>query len=97
MINKVEIIKLVMCNYFNITEKELEELFKDKEKMYLMLLLMKKYNCFDKDIIEREIKKIISGRVKRKVDKAEEKVLVNKEFRNIYFNLEEEIDRIIGK
>ena len=97
MINRIEIIKLVMCNYFSITEKELEELFKDKEKMYLMLLLMKKYKCFEKEIIEQEIEKIISGKMKRKVDKAEEKILINKEFRDDYFNLEDEIDRIIGK
>ena len=97
MINKIEIIKLVMCKYFDITEKELEELFKDKEKMYLILLLMKKYNCFSKEMIEREKEKIIRARINRKVDKAEEKMLINKEFRNTYFNLEEEIDKIIGK
>ncbi len=97
MINKVEVIKMVMCNYFNINEEKLEILFKDKEKIYLILLLMKRYNCLGKDEIEKEIEKIISRKTKRNVDKAEEKILINKQFRDMYFTLEDEIDKILGK
>ena len=94
MINKICIIKTVVCSYFKVSENEIQKLIEDKRKRDLILLLMKKFDCLEwyKD---EENKFILKGRLKNKVNKAEEKMLINREFREIYYLLVNEIDRML--
>jgi hypothetical protein len=73
--------------------EELSKILKDRECKYLLFLLLKKYKCGDAEVLHRdfsiESKKTISYGLK----KAEEKFFINKEFRDMYFELEKEIKK----
>lgn len=77
----------MVCQYYHVGE---EELLKKKENLYLIILLMKNLKCMNNDIT-----KILeyTGRknIKYNIKKAEEKILINKYFREEYFLLEENI------
>lgn len=85
------IINLITTFYDFDNSNEKIELFKDREYRYLLLLLVKKYNCYN----EEEIKNILNVKTKRSVlnnvKKAEERLLVNREFREKYFEMEERL------
>lgn len=85
------IINLITTSYEFNNNKEKIELFKDREYRYLLLLLVKKYNCYN----EEEIKNILNVKTKRSVlnnvKKAEERLLINREFREKYFEMEERL------
>ncbi|MBC8061136.1 MAG: ribose-5-phosphate isomerase [Clostridiaceae bacterium] len=95
MINKYEKILTVICDYNGINREGLICILKDKKYKYLLLLFLKKYKCFDltklKEDFSMESKKSINYGCK----KAEEKFFVNKEFRELYFEMEEMISKII--
>ncbi|MBE6048401.1 MAG: ribose-5-phosphate isomerase [Clostridium sp.] len=83
-----KILKIV-AYYNDIDEDNIINLLKDKESKYLLLLLLKKYKCMDKEKI-MEIFKYKSFRsINYNIKKAEEKFLVNKSFREKYFEIEE--------
>lgn len=93
-LNKIIIVTNVLCSYLNINSKNLKEILKKKENKYLYLLLLKKYNCLDKEMINKIIDLGSKRSIKYNVNKAEEKLLINKEFRDTYFTIEEGIERI---
>ncbi len=94
MINKVCIIKTVICSYFDVNENEIEKLMKDSKKRDLILLLMKEFDCLG-GYKDKKSNSLVKGRLKNKVNKAEEKMLMNREFREIYYRMVGEIDRIL--
>lgn len=77
--------------YYGIDEKSFILLLKEKENKYLLLLLLKKYRCMD----EKNIMNIFNYKSKKSISynirKAEEKLLINKEFRDKYFEIEESL------
>ena len=83
-----------LCNYYRITEYEYANELKEKDNRYLLLLLLKNCNCLD----IKEVKKLLELRDSRSIinniNRAEEKLLMNKIFRENYFELE---DIIINK
>ena len=95
MENKYDKILSVICDYKGINREELIYILKDKNYKYLLLLFLKKYKCFDlvklKEDFSMESKRSINCSCK----KAEEKFFVNKEFRELYFEMEEIISKII--
>lgn len=79
----------VICGYYGLDESDFIQLLKDRENKYLLLLLLKKYRCMDKDKI-CEIMDIKSKRsINYNVKKAEEKLLVSSEFRKKFFEIDE--------
>jgi hypothetical protein len=85
----------VLASYLGIEVKEMNEKLRKKENKYIFLLLLKNYKCLQKDKI-KEVLDIISDKsIKYNVDKAEEKFLVNKEFREMYFEIQEGLNKII--
>ena len=56
-----------------------------------MLLLMKKFRCLNGDIIQENLGILNSRMLNYKIKKAEEKILINKNFREEYFELEDKI------
>ncbi|MBE6049276.1 MAG: hypothetical protein E7214_01080 [Clostridium sp.] len=86
----MKIIK-VLSLYYGMDDKEFINLLKNKESKYLLLLLLKKYKCIN----ETELMHILNYKNKRSViyntKKAEEKLLINKEFREKFFEVEENL------
>lgn len=86
----LKVLKLLLM-YYNISESEFIELLKKRENKYLLLLLLKEYKCIDEEnllkMLNLKSKKSISYGIK----KAEEKLLINREFRDKFFELEENL------
>ncbi|WP_055669375.1 hypothetical protein [Desnuesiella massiliensis] len=96
MSKKDEYYKIIdfLCEYNNISEEKLYTLLKKQELRYLLFLLLKKHKCTDKNILVNLFGND-SERVNLNFRKAEEKFLVNRDFREKYFEIEEEIKKII--
>ncbi|MDS0528290.1 hypothetical protein NNC19_21625 [Clostridium sp. SHJSY1] len=77
--------------YYGIDEESFILLLKEKENKYLLLLLLKKYRCMD----EKHIMSMFNYKSKKSISynvrKAEEKLLINKEFRDKFFEIEESL------
>ncbi len=82
---------LLQClvSYYNIKEEDFIEMLKIRENKYLLLLFLKKYKCMN----EEEVLKILNLKNKRSlcynIKKAEEKLLVNRDFRATFFDIED--------
>lgn len=89
--NKYFIITKIICNYFGLTENNLIDILKQKENKYLLLLLMKKYKCIE----DERIIKLLDIRTRRSLiyslKKAEEKLLIDRYFRETYFEIEQSL------
>lgn len=93
-LNRIIIVTNVLCSHFNISSKDLKKILRKKENKYLYLLLLKKYNCLDKEKINKIIDIGSERSIKYNINKAEEKLLINKQFRDTYFMLEEGLERV---
>lgn len=94
-LDKVSIVMNVLASYLDIEVNEMNKILKKKENKYIFLLLLKDYNCLQKDKV-KEILNIVSDKsIKYNIDKAQEKFLINKEFREMYFEIQDGINKII--
>lgn len=94
-LDKVSIVMNVLAAYLGIEVKEINEKLKKKENKYIFLLLLNNYNCLQKDRV-KEILNIISDKsIKYNMYKAQEKFLINKEFREKYFEIKDGLNKII--
>jgi len=79
----------VVYSYYGMMEDDIIKLLKDKDAKYLLLLLLNRYRCID----EEKLKSILNIKSKQSIKynlrRAEEKLLLNREFRETYFELEE--------
>ena len=82
----------MICKYYDIEEKEFLDLLKGKENKYLLLLLLKNNNCFDIKTIKELFNLKTSRTVNNNLKQAEEKLLINRNFREKYFALENHIN-----
>ena len=85
-INKYENIIMILCQYY-----EVNKLLKKREKSYLTVLLMKKFRCLNSEGLKEKLGIISNRSLHYKIKIAEEKILINKKFRDEYFELEEKI------
>lgn len=85
------IIKLV-CKYKGINLDELELILKDKEYKYLFFVLLNKYGCIDYERLNRDFKKLNKRNINYASKKAMEKFLINREFRELCFDAEEDMN-----
>lgn len=83
------IILKVICDYYGLSDIDVIQICKDKDIRYLLLLFFKKYNCLNseelKDILNVKTNRSVYNNIKR----AEEHLLINRDFRNIYFEIED--------
>ncbi len=86
----LKILKLV-AYYNNINDEDIIKLLKDKESKYLLLLLLKKYKCINNERMMEIFRYKSSRSINYNIKKAEEKFLVNKSFREKYFEIEESL------
>ena len=68
---------------------------KKREFKYLLLLLMKEFKCLDKEFIKTQLNLKCDRTIDNNMKKAEEKLLINSEFRNDFFYLEKRLDKKI--
>lgn len=90
-INKYRNIILILCQYYGISNEELGKLLKKKDNLYLVILIMKNFKCLNNEILKDDLGIVSGRRLYYRIKKAEEKILVNKNFREEYFELEEKI------
>lgn len=81
----------MLCNHYKISNEELITLLKDKECKYLFLLLLNEYGCLEKDKLINEFMFSSNKSISYNLKKAEEKLLINKQFRNNYIVLDKAI------
>ncbi|WP_243103880.1 ribose-5-phosphate isomerase [Clostridium sp. JN-1] len=83
----------ILCKYKNINRNELVEILKDNECKYLLFLLIKRYRCCDVDMLSKDFPNINKKRMNNNLRRAEEKLLINRKIRDMYFEAEELIER----
>lgn len=86
--DKYERIIEILCQYKGISREELYSILKDGECRYVLFLLLKKYDCVDMDILSRDFSINSLRKINYNVRKAEEKLLLNKKVRDMYFEAE---------
>lgn len=84
----------ILCDYKGLTKDELFEILKDKDCRYLFFLLIKKYGCFDLELLKKDLPSISKNKLQNNIKKAEEKLLFNKKIRSMYFEAEDLMDKI---
>ncbi|MCY6958761.1 ribose-5-phosphate isomerase [Clostridium brassicae] len=91
--DKYEKIIDIICGMKGIEKEELYKILKDRDCKYLLFLLLKKYNCDNPNKINKDFfinnKRIIRYNIK----KGEEKFMINKEFREIYFEVKSKLEK----
>lgn len=96
-INKESIIINLLLSYLGIENRNYNEVLSKKENKYILLLLLKRYNCLNKEEVKEILHRISDRSLKNNVEKAEEKFLINKEFRKLYLEIEDHIDKIMWR
>ncbi|ADL52773.1 hypothetical protein [Clostridium cellulovorans] len=85
-----KIIKAI-CDENNIQTEELIHILQNKNFKYIFLLILKNNNCIEYD----ELQKLFNLKTKKSINygckKAKESLLINKEFRNLYYEYEKNI------
>lgn len=81
----------MLCKYYDIQEKELLNSLKSRENKYLLLLLLKNNNCFEINTVKELFNLKTSRTINNNLRQAEEKLLINRSFREKYFDLENQI------
>ena len=87
----------ILIQYYGISHEEFYELLKKKENKYLLLLLLKEFKCLNKEQIKEDSVIFSYRSIIYNLKKAEEKLLINKEFREDYFSLQENIEKSFKK
>ena len=95
MQNKLKYIKILnnVCNYYGIDEDEFIELLKNRDNKYILLLILKNNHCLEMDEIKEIFKLKTAKSIHSSLRLAEEKLLVNRLFREKYFELENNIEK----
>ena len=94
MISKLRYIKILnrLCNYYGIKEDEFIDLLKSREDKYLILLILKNNKCLEVENIKEILKIKTDKSINNNLRLAEEKLLINRDFREKYFELEANIE-----
>lgn len=95
MQSKLKYMKILdsLCKYYGINEEEFIELLKSREDKYLILLILKNNKCLELENIKKIFKIKTDKSINNNLRLAEEKLLINKNFREKYFELEENIEK----
>lgn len=91
---KYEKIIELLCEYKGIKREELIRILEDEECKYLLFLLLKKYNCMDISNLTKDFDINNKRKLNNNVKKAQEKFLLNRRIREMYFEAETIIEKI---
>lgn len=95
MQSKLKYVKILnnICNYYGINEDEFIELLKNRDNKYILLLILKNNRCLEIDEIKEIFKLKTAKSIISSLRLAEEKLLINRLFRERYFELEDNIEK----
>ena len=82
---------MIICKYYDLKYEEINGFWKKRENSYLITLLMKNFKCLNNNELRKRLGISNNKSLYNKVKIAEEKILINKRFREEYFELEEKI------
>lgn len=94
-LDKTGIVISILCSYLGEDLKDLKNIIKKKENKYLLLLLLKNYKCLNREEIKLMFNINSEKSVNYNIKKAEEKFLINKDFRERYFKIEKYLEDVI--
>lgn len=87
----------ILIQYYGISYAEFYDMLRKKENKYLFLLLLKEFRGLNKENINEQSISLSYRSLIYNLRKAEEKLLVNKEFRENYFTLQEKVEKYLKK
>lgn len=85
----------IICKYNGIDYKELIKINNYRQYKYILLLILKKYKCDDKNEILKYLEFKNKNSYSQNFRKAKEKFLINKNFREQYFEIEKIVEQKI--
>ena len=91
---KYERILELLCKYKGLSREELFKILKDRECRYLFFLLIRKYGCYDIEMLKKDFPSVNKNNIGLNFKKAEEKLLLNRKIRDMYFEAECIIERV---
>lgn len=77
--------------YYGMDEDKLIKLLEQKENKYLLLLFLDKYKCLNKENLMNVLKYKNMNSISYNLKKAEEKLLINRDFREKFFEIEQNL------
>ena len=92
-INYEKIIEAI-CYVKGIKRDEKIKILRDKECKYILFLLLKKYKCKDAEGVTKDFAIYSKRAISYGLKKAEERFFINIEFREMYFAIENELDKM---
>lgn len=97
MQSKLKYVKILesICSYYGIEKENFIELIKNRDNKYILLLILKNNNCLDKEKVKEILRLKNSKSINNSLRLAEEKLLVNRIFRERYFEIEDNIDKMM--
>jgi len=95
MQSKLKYVKILnnIFNYYGVNEDKFIELLKNRDNKYILLLILKNNHCLEVDKIKEIFKVKTSKSINSSLRLAEEKLLVNRFFREKYFELEDTLEK----
>jgi len=95
MQSKLKYVKILnnIFNYYGVNEDKFIELLKNRDNKYILLLILKNNHCLEIDKIKEIFKVKTSKSINSSLRLAEEKLLVNRFFREKYFELEDTLEK----
>lgn len=96
MISKIKYMDILncICRYYGITQDNLIKLMQRKEYRYMLLLILKNNNCLDTEEIKEMLQVKSLRSVSNNIKSAEKTLLINRDFRRKFFDLEDNIEKM---
>ena len=82
-----------ICYVKGIKRHETLKILRDREYKYILFLLLKKYKCSDVESVCKDFPISSKRAVNYGLKKAQERFFINKEFREMYFEIENILDK----
>jgi len=96
MLKKIDYDKIIeaICYVKGIKRHESLKISKDRECRYILLLLLKKFKCGDVESVYKDFMILNKRAINYGLKKAEERFFINKEFRDMYLEIENILDKV---
>jgi len=82
-----------ICYFKGVKRNESLKILRDREYKYILFLLLKKYKCKNVEDVYKDFKISSKRAVNCNLKKAEERFFINKEFREMYFEIQDMLDK----
>ncbi|MFD3158274.1 ribose-5-phosphate isomerase [Haloimpatiens sp. FM7330] len=95
--DRYNIIIQTICEMNGISKEELFKILKDTNCKYMLFLLLKKYHCENIQRFNKDFKIKNRNVIGYETKKAKEKFLINKYFRDLYFEADDIIEQTLNE